>query len=400
MDANVFVKAVFDITVRADPKRVLEFSLLQREYHHDFAIIEVQGEQDNQREYRTGAPVQLTWGRSPQGTDDFYGYIDHVVPKLDRKERATNMRSIMVYCLGASWPLKNPVQSVYVGLTTSDAIRDVAAKNFFTTDVTDNQIIWPSLSAAGVSQWDFLVDMAKRSGRTLYCNKTEVRCYDALTTLKRSDRPVPTFYFYDKHPELNTVIDFKVRSGEAGVEDGRQRRIRYAQGIDDHTGLAVFARDDASQLTVDQLSLDSPDPWFDKFETDFVVPSNLLAMQRLDAEARRNRFYIKAHAQVVGDTRVTQGGVVILEGLANKHSGAWYVHAVKHTITKARYVMDLELGRDSEYDDGLRPGPPANVVRPRFDPFGIEVTRTPPTILVNGTWRSSWLAKRPVSGVA
>lgn len=398
MDTNVFAHVVLDPNRGHATRTVRRLDVVQKEYHHDIAEVVVRGETDNAEEFKTGTPVQIDYGRFPRDEGTFYGYINHTVPEVDRTHPQVGSRDMKLVCIGASYTMKQPLTGVFTDRTAQGVVLDIAGQFLFTADIpfSNTDIVFPSLNCPGLSAWKFCAETAKKAGLVFYCNKTEIRMMDPLEELHRLDRFVPTFYHRDYFPGIDTIISFKTESGDYFPEPGRQRVTRLAYGVNPRTGEMIFATNDGSSGPI-TLARTAPKPRFAKYETALVVGDNFLANQRLDAAAKLNRFHVKAVAEVNGDPRIHQGSVVVLEGLNDKHSGLWYVHEATHAISAQRFSTKLVLGRDSEYDDGTRPGPPVNVVSPRYDPYNQQVVvETPPTILVGDTWRSAWLAKRPV----
>lgn len=398
-DPSVFATVVLDPLLNRNSKAVMSMRLIQKEYHHDMVEVVLRGEHDDLTEFRTGSPVRIDFGRYPKQEDAFFGYLNHVEPVVDREHPELSSRLTKVLCIGASYVMKQPITGVFTNRTAQGVVLDVAQQFLFTADIpfANIDIVFPSLSCPGHTAWAFCSETAKKAGLVFYCNKTEARMYDPLVTLHRFDRFLPTFYHRDSFPNTDSIIRFEVESGDYFPQARRHLAKRLAYGVNSRTGEMVFATNEGAP-GAQKLARNAPTPQFSKYETGLVVGDQYIAAQRLDAEANQNRFHVQATAEVIGDPNVHQGAIVVMEGLGDKHSGLWYVHEAVHNVSFERYSTSLVLGRDSEYDDGVRPGPPVNVVRTRFDPFDQQQVReTPPSVLVNNVWRSAWLAKKSVT---
>ena len=59
----------------------------------------------------------------------------------------------------------------------------------------------------------------------------------------------------------------------------------------------------------------------------------------------RNLAFMVARARTVGDGSLWIGQVHTFEGLAPIHSGRWQISRVRHSMTSAGYVCDMDLLR-------------------------------------------------------
>jgi hypothetical protein len=372
---------------------LVAFRLLQKDYRHDIALIDVYGSSLDLMRYSTGAPVEVEFGTGGRNTEVFYGYVNHPEPEVERLDSNETQRVSRIVAVGASWPLKESTQRSVRGRTASSLMREVAEAYRFTTDVQESDVVWDSMTSPGLTEWQFLVSLAQRMGYCFFCNKTEIRSFDQLDHLRRRPGTAPVFYGPDSAGENITIDNFTAVSGET-TPDGGTKAFRISSGIDPRTGQVISVQNDPS--TAARLGREAVAPFFQKFEN-LVVEDRAQGSQKLSSVALLNRFYIQAKATLLGDVKVTQGSIVALVGLGDRHSGYWYVHEVEHDLNKQRYEMHVVLGRDSlgtlgdeEAFSGRR------TVRERFDPFDRRVAIPPPTIFVNDRWRSAYAAKKQV----
>lgn len=365
--------------------------VLQKEFHHDIAVVTIYGENAESRKYRTGAPVEIQYG-APSNVEHFFGYVNHIEPVFEQERVSRNLRKTKVVCVGASWALKAPLQKAYTGRTATSIIREIAEANKFTTDVEESDVVWQQLASPGKTQWEFLVSLAKQIGFTLYCNQTEVRCFDQFAHLRSGKGALP-FYAGQEvgSPTLVTVKEFRPISGETTPVGGEKAK-RIAYGVDPRRASVVKVTDDMS--TTVTLGREASAPIFEKFEQDLVVTDPQQAAQRLGAVTKANRFHLQATATIIGDTRVTQGSIIAILGAGDRNSGYWYVQEVEHKADQQAYVMDVCLGRDSYGQTTVLTPSGTRVLRERYNPFDSRVAIPPPTVFVNGQWRSAYAAKR------
>lgn len=387
-----FSRAYFD--GMSEETGMVAFRLMQKDYRHDVAILDVYGSRTDLRRFRTGAPVEVEYGSGGRNTDLFYGYVNHLEPEIERLAPSKKQQVVRVVVVGPSWVLKEPVQRNMRGRTGSSIMREVAEAYKFTTDVDESDVVWDSVNSPGMSDWQFLVMVAKKMGNCFFCNKTEICSFDQFDHLRRRPGTTPVFIGPEAPGQSVTIDKFKAVSGET-TPDGGEKALRVGHGIDPRTGEVFTIQHDPTNIAM--LGRETTSPIFTKFEQGLVLESRAQAADRLTSLAKVNRFYIQATATLLGDVKVTQGSIVSLLGLGERNSGFWYVHEVEHILDGQSYEMEVKLGRDSSGslgDEGLSAG--RRTVRERYDPFDRRVALPPPTLLVNGQWRSAYAAKRQV----
>lgn len=398
-DPQAFAYLQVDPQNRSERLTLESFDLLLRPFHHDMATIVVYAMEDTDfSRWTAGVPLKVTYGRAAT-SETFYGYILEVNRLWSTEERRPpSFRPLQVTAIGTSYWLKQPLSELFRGLSTAHIARKLARANFLDFDipVAPSDYIWPVKSAPGVSQWAFLVDLAKASGLTLYVKDTQLRMYDALTILRRNLTTIPVFYDKDTS-NINSVAKFETNLVEVSSTEGRKKRGRVVNSLDQLTGAPIYVSD-SGQSAAANLALRYQKPVFSEIVTDLVTDSQSTAGDLLSARSIENRFPSRAEATVLGDLRITQDSPVVFEGLGRRDSGLWQALTVKHCVRKNLFMTELELGRDSDYDNGNRPGPPANIIRPHLDPYATTIFNVvPPVVLVNGRWRSAW---SPSSAVA
>jgi hypothetical protein len=394
-DPSVYIKAIFDPAASAIQKNIYEAWIYQEEFAHDIAVLDIMFDTDSTIEYTTGVPIQISFGRQPSDFRFFFGYVWYTQPMNDFNVGKAH-RKVRAVCLGASSIMKDPLTLAFSNQTSTNMMRQVASKYKFSTDVVESNYVWPTTNCPGKTAWEFLIKLANQEGWTLYCYNTDIKFHPRLATLLNPTTKICSFYTRDaKQPE--TMWNFCALSGDANNAEGSTKATRTAYGIDPSTGQTVTAQSNPPSNF--NLAAYVSDPLFNKLESTLVSQSAGQVQQRVQAEAERNRFYIKATAHLNGDVRVAQGVPIALNGVGPKHSGYWFVHKAVHHLQFGSYFMDVEVGRDSTYDQNLRVDSVRGVINNRVTPLGNVSTQKPMTTLNNNTWISTWIPQ-PQAAIA
>lgn len=393
-DTRAFAFAYVNPAVRSDHLACVEMEHTMAPFDHDMMRFKIVGVDDtDQTRWTTGVPVRVQYGRYPLGVTNFFGYIGGV-NRLWTQTSKTNLSSriMEVWAVGASWPLKTPLSTVFTSVTSAQIATTVASAYGLDVDIPATSYLWPQKSAPGRTAFEFLADLARDSGCIFYVNQTQMRFYDPVTVLLRNNSVVPVFYEKDTALSQSggqaTVLDFESDVTELSNVEGRRKRNRVVQGLDAVTGAPIYAASSAQSTPL--LASRSLPPIFGETVTDMVTASQADANSLLPARTVANRFFARARARFSGDARITQESPVVVEGLGIRDSGIWQVISAVHTVRKNWYSTDCVLGRDSDYDNGVRPGLSAGVARASLDSTESSATGSPATVLQNGQWRATY----------
>ncbi len=387
-DSAAFASVWVNPAVRSDAMVAKDFKLHMRPYQHDILEVELRGMTDmDANRWSAGTPVLAKYGRNPNSWDQFYGYLVGTSRDWEQTQRmTTRQRTMKMWAVGASWPLKEGLQAVYRGITSSQLAATVAMANYFDVDSPATDYLWPALSSPGDSNWQFLCAVAKKSGLTCHMHGTQLRYYDPMTILKRGNVTIPSFVEKDG-AVVGTVLNFETDLSEVESVEGRRRRNRVIKGTDAITGSDIVNMDDGSSLGISLGARRLPS-LFTEYVTDVVVENQADAQALLAPVTTANRFWNRARATLSGDVRVTQETPILITGLGSRDSGLWQALSVIHHLKYQWYDIQVELGRDSDYDNGVRPGLASGIARAHLDPNATESLTNPGTALINGRWRS------------
>jgi len=387
-DGNVFAFCYRDPGRRLPRLTCKELRHDMAPYSHDIVEAWIQSQDDTDVSvWDTGVPIHFEYGRSPNEVVDFYGYVLSTSRNWVQNEHINSLSQIMhVHAVGASWVMKDGYQEVWKQVTAPNVAQQLAQRHYFTADAPPDNYVWPALHAGATTEWKFLCDLAHRSGRTCYVHGTELRFYDSTTPLLRNQTVVPTFYEKDGSTG-NSVISFQTDHSRGSSAEGRRQRVRVLHGHDAYTG-ALLQSTTVGQPRI-QLASRYVVPTFMDYETDIVVRSQADAQALLPAAEEHNRFPIRASAVLAGNPHITQESPIVLEGLGPRDSGIWQVLNARNVVKWQYWATEADLGRDSDFDNGVRPGRPANVARAQYDASQQLVFSQTRAVLSRGLWRSA-----------
>jgi len=373
-----FVNVPFiDLLVGPQAVRPLSVLVKQADTAHELATIvaDVRYLPYNGRE--EGLPVRLRWGHFPGNTRTYYGYVHHTEPYYDKLTNNT----VKLVCLGASSTLSAPLQQSWANQTADAVVRDIVESAYLSVDVEPDSQVWPVLTATNITAWAFLKNLADKIGYRLCPLGTEVRFW-SLTKLFTMAYPTA--------PTLNMggeLTRFRLQNDD---EDSGLSAQRTVYGLDQRGG-RLFAVQDDGPTVFARLGSEIP-------ATTTVPPAPVVAdtpgtaAAKLAGTASSERFTYAARGEALGDTILAPGTLAYLAGLENTQNGHWYIQGAEHDVNlrTGDYITYLDLRRDAL--GALAAAPQPGIITPRLrqTPAGDVVGATPPAVLVNGQWRSSW----------
>lgn len=372
---------------------VASMEIHQEEYKHDVAIIRVRPNNSLRKALRHLRPVKLRWGYSSGdgGRSTFYGYV-HSTDFEHRPGR----RLMEVTLIGATYRMRTRRNKLWLDDAATYPVLWHAERHYFGVYTQNKRLrrFRRLMQTTRQTDWQFLVEVAQRSGCTLYNKGTSLRLYRRDSPPDRLYRFAPVF-----DVRRREIRRFHITEGLDGGNVARPdmlsdllRGVRagtssdgwFYDPISRENGLAYIASNNAELLSVDQAlqisdgysradsarvmhygrpqspsSSPSQDTtsFIDRITDNGWHPDSLgELMDELRAHRRLNSRPYKARARLAGNPKVHQGMVVNLLGL-DRGSGLWYVEKVEHKLTTDRYYMDCILSKESLDEDSRRPWP-------------------------------------------
>lgn len=375
---------------------IKELKVEMHPYAHNLAKITMQNSDDTKiSQWDTGTPVLISYGRRPTGMTNFYGYMLTPQPTFSQTLRASPQNRLMtIWAMGTSYPMLNGLSQSFSNKTAAQMVKSVAGAHYLDiyAPVSAADYVWPMKNALnGESQWQFLTELAKASGRTCHMIGTQLAFYDSATLLTSPAPTVPTFYEKDSGKGM-TVLGFTADNSELSVATGRQKRTRVLQSITSSGTPVSLTHNDAKDPHYYGARYRTP--LFTEYVSGLVAHTQNAATTLLPARTLENRFYLRAEATLAGNVRVTQQSPIVIEGLGVRDSGLWQVLSVTHHVKWQYYALECELGRDSDFDNGVRPSNRPGIDRAYLASTAVASAAVPPTILSNGQWRAAYYSAR------
>lgn len=347
------------------PLRATRVQVRQALFKHDVAVFDVPDLAGLGRKLKRDAPVRIDWGHD-KTTATFYGYVQSIqTTQVASQRSAPNLR---VTCIAASRVFAMRRQRAWRGSYALIA-QDIAklGKLRAAAEPSQGKV---ALNQRAMSDWDFLLSMAKTTGRIVYCNGLTLNFVTKNFWLEKEGRNAPILEMGASVSKAGALTRFQPRTtnsdpsaprGRFGINviDPRTKKVRVVEGVGQVTGPS---RDDVGKGRT-------------KLPVVGTAASEAEARDRVRALEELSRYVHKAKVEATGHARVHQGRPVYLKGVPPDLLGYWIVASAVHTITGAAYRMELELHTDST-GASIKPPPGEQPVVPvegdeAYDP-GIE----------------------------
>ncbi|WP_369042226.1 hypothetical protein [Streptomyces sp. Midd1] len=325
--------------------------------------------------------VHLQYGWYADDSADWYGYVasSRVVASDAGQKYGHAVQVPVVYTLtGASMPMQSRRNRTWVGTTASAAARQLARQYNLQPRVDSTTYVWPQ-STQACSDWQYLSDLADRSGFRLYCDNTALWFVDRRKVMQTPDGTHPVFWQRKAPGFTDSLREFSAVVGDTDPAGGL--RARYETTAYNRTSNVLTD----STYTQDRTTVQGQDvtPLLTTQYSSRPADSYAQSQRLLGAEA--DWLWVEARAVVNGDPRLKPGALVELRGagIGDSAEGLWMVRSAVHKLCinavypqKSEYTTTLVVGRDDARTLSLgvqgRPVSPA------------------PTVLVSGRWRAAY----------
>ena len=326
------------------PQTVYSFTLTQKRYTHELVTIQFKDWGAQFDVVTPGSPVRI---RIANNLDlrDFYGYVHHV--KLNR---TPGKNFTEVTFIGGSFPMKQAHQALYKDTTVDAVIKQIADSYGFSCYAVPYNRVFPQLAQAGVSDWEFMVKLAKQCGYSLRTQNTELYFQPLLEDYTNLRAEAPTFTMRSlAHPDGSTIYSFiPVISESMPYEDATKAAVAIS-GVDIYGGTPMSI---TQQIRNAKTKQKTQIEFFDKFNTEVVATTTEVAAFEAEAAESRNAFPYRATAVVFGSPNLRPDMPVYLDGIGDPYSGYWTILETKHHVIEQElnvfvYTTTLYLGSDS-----------------------------------------------------
>lgn len=338
---------------------VQQIRLIEAEYEHERAVITVERDTPSAKRFKSGAPVSIAWGFEAPGLGrSFIGYVNHVEP--DYHPGAGQELLLRVVCVAPTWLFKDSGYATHRNKTGPSVVKAVAQTGRFgVTHIQADTQVWPVFHQGGKSDWDFMVECAKKAGWTLFARGMDIYCLDRKKAVAatRATAPVLT-------PSIGggPISEFTSQLG-ASSPGGGVLAARQGHSVNPRTGRAIRWSNKANS---DRPMFGAPGttPAFTSGTPDLTFESLGEADRQLRAAESQNRLHVTAEAAGVSVPKARVGSAVVMDGfVSDMDNGPWYVSAAEHVYRPPleQSTMRLTLGRDSLYAGDRSPQSPTPV---------------------------------------
>ena len=327
------------------PRRV---EIHQKPYHHDVLIMEFSNSSPMWFSLmKTGVPLQFNWSQETF-QNSWVGYVSYI-----SKTVAGQISDVMeVHCVGSTFPLKERVSKVFVNMSVSTAVRNIATEFGFNFVGEDDGVVFDQLTIAGHSYWEWIQEQAKRIGYGVYVHNMDF-CFRPIDKLiDQSINSVPVLEMTSTQLGINnqlmdrTLDEFKVLNGEYIEDITALRTSKVVSGVDPITGNKITST--ASPASVgENVRETTSDVLFTEVRSDRVVSSKVSAQALSSGSAQLSRFNMPAFIKCQGDPRIHPYAPILIKNTGPLTDGYWIPKEVRHMFARlGDYQIELKAGVD------------------------------------------------------
>lgn len=286
-----------------------------------------------EKSIKTGVPVEITY-KNDKVKSKFVGYAYDT----SHPTRQTLEKPVKVYCMGASFPLKERKSpKIWTNVTASDVALDIAKYGNLTPKVTPHKTRFSQISLTGHTRWEKLNELASKIGYGVQVFGTELHFHPIDKMIDQFMTTIPILSHEDpytnpqSHFSAQTLDFFEANVGDFIESSKPNRTQKVVYGVDPITSKVY--KSTSSPNTVGQgLRVNTSDPLFTTVETSVVTASDLMTQDMADGKAQHSRFSIPGKGTAQGEPRIFPWATIQVEGTGSTTDGFWVVDTASHTI--------------------------------------------------------------------
>jgi len=350
-------------TIPSIQKTPTYVELVQKQNTHDVLVLRFSVTSDLWFEsLKTGVPVKFTWTQNHL-EKTWYGYVSFV----SRVVVSAKIRTMEVYCIGASFVLKEAVTRVFTNVTVTDVVRSLAEEFGLNFIGENHPRKFEQLVVAGHSYWEWINEFAGKIGYGVYADGTNLifRPFDKL--INQTIQEAPIFSFSDPLAQSSydmltkTLDEFKVLNGELIENELVYRSEKIVSGVNPITGEVIQASSNPKTLGT-PLRKTVSDVYFSEYRSDQVAYSTQDSLSASEGYASLTRFNLPAYLKGKGDPRVRPYTIIYVKNTGVLTDGYWIVKEVTHNfVNNGLYTVDITAvtdGTGANYESQFRQAKP------------------------------------------
>jgi phage protein D len=322
-------------------------TLIQKQGHHDVAILEFSVENESALTVlKTNMPISFKWTKNGY-SKEWVGYISSV----SAEHSPTPRKRMQIHCIGSAFSLKARKPRIFTNKTIPQVVEALVKEAGLAFNGDSHPRVFPQISIAGQSYWEWIREQAKRIGYAVHVDGTTVY-------FKRLDSMIDTFskdtallsYFANEFPtdvllHDRTLDYFKFHNGEY-IEGSELRNNKSVGGVDPVTGKIISASKKASAAGKRSRKVVN-ETFFEEQRTDQVVHDTVSATTAAEGSAHNARFVTPAKVKCQGDARIRPYAPVYVNGISEQVDGHWIVLQATHYMTiGGEYQIEMDVATD------------------------------------------------------
>lgn len=338
-----------------------KITIHQKMKSHDIAILQYGTQNDRLLStLTTGIPITFTWNK---GSDKgmFTGYVSHVTSEVSVAPK----KNLEVVCIGASFVLKERKTRTFRNKTITQVAQQIAREKNLRFVGEPHPRVFPQLTVANQSYWEWLHEQAHRIGYAMYVENTTLyfRPLDKIIDEGSGVAPVMASFGKEVPTDLlenDRTLDYiRVLKGEY-IDGMELRNTKTVSGVDPVTSKSVSAKKTPAAVGK-KLRNSNNAVFFDEQRTDQVVHDSIGASTSADGAAQLARFNLPARIKGQGHPAMRPYHPIFIQGVDSRLDGFWVPSEVVHTITYiGEYQVEIHALSDGTGNNAPAPSRKTN----------------------------------------
>lgn len=321
-------------------KRVYKAVVHQKNYEHDYLLLTFRDWLGSPEKSKPGSMIKVMLGKK-----EFFGYIHDIRSHQENGKDVTELGII-----GASYVMRQSSQKVYYNVTADQVIVDIARRYKFAYKAVPHPRVYPQISQAGMTDWEFMVKLAKQCGYFLRSEGAAIYFTPLLQDFNEKIYEAKSFTKTDLGKKyVNPLYSFKPIVGETLSHGEADKYATSVAGVNPFTGEYFKYTKQARTKTTRDVS--HPE-MFDKHSTYVVANDFTTAVSEAVSADTKGTFAYSAEVEIIGTESLRPGMPIHFANVGKEYSGYWTILSVEHrvkeeSLNQQLFTTRLVVGSDS-----------------------------------------------------
>jgi len=312
---------------------------MQDRYEHEQISMYVKNWGLDYSRVQPGTPISVTI-KTTSGSREFQGYVHAVTPDL-----SAGKHFVQLVALGASYVMKQANQRVWTNVTADQAVAEIAKSHGFAYSAMPHPRVYSHLVQAGISDWAFLVNLAKECGYTLRAENTTLHFDEIDNDYKTNVVSARRAILRDaNNPNGMNMFKFTPEISETADHGGAVKAATAVGGVSLESASGIVQTNQSRPKTT---RVNSKAELFDRFNTKAVIPNSNVANSVAIAADARAKYPYRGKATLLGDATLRPDLPIYLDGIGRDYSGYWTILGTEHIFEEYLYTTEVLVGTDS-----------------------------------------------------